>query len=279
MWEEKAESITLIECSDCSMNCRSLNRSCLCLNEKGLDYKGIILDLRAGDQFRTEYRALNPNALVPTLVHDGVPIIESTVINEYLDEAFPDRPLRPDDPVGRARMRVWTKKPDEIGHSMSGAFGFALSHRHLIKDQSPEAIEAHLAQVRNPAQRERERQSIALGLEAPLVAEAALYFAKLTLEMEAALSTHMWLAGDRYSLADIALTPYITRLDDMGMSAFWDGRAPRVADWYARIHARSSHRQTIYDEGNPEVFALLAENSQREKPMIDAMIARACSTD
>lgn len=252
-------------------------KSRLCLNEKALDYQGKILDLRAGDQFRPDYLALNPNALVPTLVHDCVPIVESSVINEYLDEAFPDVPLRPDDAMGRARMRVWTKKPDEGGHAMCGAFGFALSHRYLIKDQSPAAIEAHLAKVQNPAQRERQRQSIALGLEAPLVAEAAGYFAKLVLEMEATLSNHEWLAGDRYSLADIALTPYITRLDDMGMRGFWDGRAPHVTDWYDRIRARPSHRKTIYDEGNPEVFALLASNSQREKSLIDAMIARACA--
>jgi len=252
-------------------------KSRLCLNEKGLDYRGTILDLRAGDQFKPDYLALNPNALVPTLVDDGVPIIESTVINEYLDETFLDPPLRPDDAVGRARMRIWTKKPDEAAHAMCGAFGFALSHRHLIKDQSPEAIEAHLAKVQNPAQRERQRQSIALGMAAPMVAEAATYFARLILQMEDALADHAWLAGDRYSLADIALTPYITRLDDMGMRAFWDGRAPRVTGWYERIRARPSHRRTIYDEGNPEVFALLASNSERERPMIDAMIARACA--
>ena len=70
-------------------------KSRLCLNEKGLAYEGHVLDLRAGDQFRPDYLKLNPNALVPTLVHDGVPVIESTVINEYLDETFPDPPLKP----------------------------------------------------------------------------------------------------------------------------------------------------------------------------------------
>jgi len=49
---------------------------------------------------------------VPTLIHDGTVIIESTVINEYIDDAFPDPPLKPADPAGRARMRQWTKQID-----------------------------------------------------------------------------------------------------------------------------------------------------------------------
>lgn len=247
----------------------------LALNEKRLAWTGRLLDLRAGDQFRPDYLKLNPNAVVPTLVHDGVPVIESTVINEYIDEVFPDPPLRPADALGRARMRVWTKWPDEGGHAANGAIGFALSHRHLIKDTSKEAIEAHLDRIPDPARRERQRASIEQGLDAPIVLDAVRRFADLMVRMDRALADGPWLAGDRYSLADIALTPYVTRLDDMGMSGFWNGRWPRVADWYARIRARPSHRRTIYDEGNPEVFALLAENSAKEHDRIEALIAGA----
>jgi len=249
-------------------------KSRLCLNEKGLAYEGRLLDLRAGEQFTPEYRKLNPNALVPTLVHDGKAVYESTVINEYLDAAFPDPPLRPDDPYALARMRIWTKKPDEGGHAACGAFGFALSHRYLIKDKSPEAIEAHLAQVQNPAQRERQRQSIELGLAAPQVIDAARLWERTIAEMEDTLGETLWLAGDDYSLADVALTPYITRLDDMGMAGYWRDR-PRVADWYERIRARPSHRKTIYDEGNAEVFDLLRENGDAERKTIDALIDSA----
>jgi len=53
---------------------------------------------------------------VPTLVHDGRVIVESTVINEYLDEVFPEVSLKPNDPQARATMRVWTKAVDEVLH-------------------------------------------------------------------------------------------------------------------------------------------------------------------
>jgi len=79
----------------------------LVLNEKGLPWDGKILDLRRGDQFDPEYRKLNPNSVVPTLVHDGRVVVESTVIIEYLDEAFPSPALMSGDPYQRAVARLW----------------------------------------------------------------------------------------------------------------------------------------------------------------------------
>src|SRR5579864_5448954 len=86
-----------------------------CLKEKGLAYKSHYLRLDTFEHHDPAYLALNPNGLVPTLVHDGAVVIESGVINEYLDEAFPEVPLKPADPVARARMRVLAKMADEYG--------------------------------------------------------------------------------------------------------------------------------------------------------------------
>src|SRR5262249_14955378 len=87
----------------------------LCLKEKGLSYQSRYLRLDKFEHHDPGYLQLNPNGLVPTLVHDGVAIIESGVINEYVDEIFPETPLRPADPVARARMRVLAKMADEYG--------------------------------------------------------------------------------------------------------------------------------------------------------------------
>src|SRR5918912_1747058 len=64
------------------------------LAEKGLDYKEHLMTLR-GDQFDPAYMKLNPNAVVPTLIHDGNVILESSVILYYLEDAFPEKPLMP----------------------------------------------------------------------------------------------------------------------------------------------------------------------------------------
>jgi maleylacetoacetate isomerase len=77
------------------------------LNLKGQTYdaRAVHLTRGGGEQFGPEYRALNPQSRVPTLVHDGVTITQSLAIIEYLDERYPEPPLLPADPVGRARVR------------------------------------------------------------------------------------------------------------------------------------------------------------------------------
>ena len=72
------------------------------LRAKGLDWEAVRVDLFKAEQYDPEYLKLNPKGVVPTLVHDGTPVIESTLICEYLDDTFPDPPLIPNDPA-RAR--------------------------------------------------------------------------------------------------------------------------------------------------------------------------------
>ena len=85
-----------------------------------------------GDQFDPAYLKLNPKGVVPTLVDDDAVIRESTVICEYLDEAFPDPPTTPSDPAGRAEMRLWTKQVDEELHPVCTVVTFVATHRHTV---------------------------------------------------------------------------------------------------------------------------------------------------
>jgi len=74
------------------------------LVEKGLTWEARRVDLFKTEQYDPQYLKLNPKGVVPTLVHDGTPVIESTLICEYLDDTFPDPPLMPKHPAERARM-------------------------------------------------------------------------------------------------------------------------------------------------------------------------------
>ena len=92
----------------------------LVLAEKGLAPVEHRLNLRQGDQLAADYLKLNPSGVVPTLVVDGRPIVESTLIAEYLDEAYPDPALRPADLIARAEMRQWASIPDQGLHAACG---------------------------------------------------------------------------------------------------------------------------------------------------------------
>jgi maleylacetoacetate isomerase len=77
----------------------------IALNLKGLAYEPAFVHLARGEHRRPEYAAINPQALVPTFEADGVRLVQSLAIIEYLDEMRPEPPLLPKDAAGRARVR------------------------------------------------------------------------------------------------------------------------------------------------------------------------------
>src|SRR5476649_2745653 len=100
---------------------QSINSVCsqkvrIVLNEKGLEAKEHIMTLR-GDQNEPAYLKLNPNGVVPTLIHDGNPIVESSLILYYIDDVFPNPPLMPNEPRLRHRVRMYNKLIDEYMHN------------------------------------------------------------------------------------------------------------------------------------------------------------------
>jgi len=104
----------------------------LVLHEKNLPWESKLVQVHRGDQFSAEYRKLNPNAVVPTLFHDGRPIIESTVIIEYLEDVVPAPPLLPRDPYQKAMARLWMKKVDDYLHAACNALTFAIAFRPIL---------------------------------------------------------------------------------------------------------------------------------------------------
>jgi glutathione S-transferase len=230
----------------------------LTLNEKKLPWQGEILHLQRGDQLRPEYRKINPNAVVPTLIHDSKVIIESTIIIEYLDEMFTAPALMPADLYQRAVARLWMKKIDDYLHESCSSVTFAIAFRQYLLKKTPEQLEAHFAAMPDPVRRERQRLSVLRGVEAPHVAPALRNYNKFIAEMEEALASSPYLAGERYSLADIAATPYVNRAEMLGMEGLWVGRRPRVTDWLTRIRQRPSYDEitkyfTLEEQGRFEV--------------------------
>src|SRR5262245_34508637 len=88
----------------------------LCLAEKGLPWESRVIDLMKLEHTTPAYLKLNPNGVVPTLVHDGTPLHESTIINEYLNDVFPAVPLMPDVPGARGWARFGVKFADAVWH-------------------------------------------------------------------------------------------------------------------------------------------------------------------
>jgi len=188
--------------------------------------------------------ALNPNAVVPTLAHDGQVIIESTVIMHYVNDAFPGPELMPADPIARAKVHMTTKLMDEYVHNCCTVLTFATANRASLQKLSPEELEADLAKAPSKSRSEAKRQAVKLGLDAPLVVDALRVHRKLLDHIDEAMKHGDFIAGDGYSLADAAATPYLYRLEKLRMSKLWENR-PGVTAWYARMKARPSFKIAV----------------------------------
>ena len=132
----------------------------VCLAEKGLEWESRHLVLRAGEHQQPWYTKLNRRAVVPTLIDGDKVIPESNVILEYLEERFPAPALMPDDPYGRAKVRLWTKQLDEDVHDASAAvmsFGIAFRQQYLDRGEDGQKM---LEQIPNVFKRERRRDVI-----------------------------------------------------------------------------------------------------------------------
>jgi len=238
----------------------------LVLAEKGLSPTFHHLDLRAGDAHSPEYLKLNPNGVVPTLVDGGLPIIESTVICEYLDDACPEHPLRPADPYQRAQMRLWTMRPDAGLHRACGKTSFAIAFRF-------QAPERQIAAMKDPVRREEMLGLVRLGLDLPGIGEFVRQFARLVDDVAIALREREWLAGSAYSLADAAMLPYVMRLDQLQLGWLWRENPERAAvgEWLARCTARENFRG-IGDYLNPKYLATMEEHGLAAREKVAALI-------
>lgn len=244
----------------------------VCLAEKGLAWDNRHLVLRAGEHQEPWYRKLNRRAVVPTLIDGDKVIPESNVILEYLDEAYPQPPLMPRDPFGRAKVRLWTKQLDEDIHDASAAilsFGIAFRHQYLERGELGKTM---LEQIPNIFKRERRRDVIEKGPASTHFVIAVERMVLLLDEMEEALAQQRWLASDDYSLADVAFTPYLARLEHLDILEMVGDRA-HVADWYCRCKARPSFKAAIVDWENPDYLALMQRRGREHWPQVREIVA------
>jgi glutathione S-transferase len=244
----------------------------LALNEKRLECTEHLMTLR-GDQFEPAYMKLNPNGVVPTLIHNGQPIIESSVILYYLDEAFPDRPLMPAAPLARARVRLFNKLIDDV-HNSCTILTFAMAFRPGLLQLSFEAREAAYARSPNKKRVEFKRDVVAKGLESAFVKDALEQHDKLLARIEEATKIGPYLAGESYSLADVAAIPYVLRLDLLRLSRMWDER-PCVAGWWRRMRERPSTQAAILRRMTEADAAPFKAIDPDPWPKVQALLAAA----
>ena len=241
--------------SPCSQKVR------IVLAEKGLDWEKRHVNLAEKENLSPEYLKLNPLGVVPTLVDEGKPVIESSIICEYLEDRFSDPALRPDGPWHSAQMRFWMKHVDNKVHPSCGALQWPLVMADKIRLLSETEMNALIDRVVEKPRRERQRRLLKMGYDAPDIVDAVATYEQTLVDMESALQGQDWLAGDRFSLADAAMAPYLQTLYQFGWSDWYLTRK-RVADWYARCVERVSYTTGVAADFPPATLAQLNDRGQ-----------------
>ncbi|HUO04120.1 MAG TPA: glutathione S-transferase family protein [Candidatus Binataceae bacterium] len=211
--------------------------------EKGLEWETRIVDLTRMEQKRPEYLALNPNGLVPTLVHGDRVIYESNVITEYLDAVFPQPRLYPADPWQCARAKMWQ------------AFELAMA-----KEYRP----LMYLRVIGPLDRQRPKDDVMRDVRrstddpAHIDWVSRVYDGTAVGEDEAALLAHQlyqrvdhierslegdFLLGGGFSIADISVYPRVAMYPMVGLPINPE-KYPRVAGWMVRMAGRPSFKRS-----------------------------------
>ncbi len=186
-----------------SSNC---DRVKIVLYEKGLSCEIVRLDLKKMDQKKPEHLKLNPYSKVPVIDDDGRILFESCIINEYLDERYPNPPLMPKDPYLRGRGRILVDYALNYIHEPY----WALRGEMLKKDSD-----------RNMLVMEESRQTLR----------------RLLIYLEEAMGDKAYFLGD-LSLTDIDVLPRFLRMESYG--AIPTPSLPRLTAWLQRMKERPS---------------------------------------
>lgn len=213
-------------------------KTLLCLKEKGLEFVSHYVDLLRFEQHQPAFVAINPNGQVPVLVHDGAIITESTVINEYLEDVFPQVRLRPRNPVHVARMRIWSKFVDEYFCPALSMIGWHLMVRKVAQSLSKGELDEVLARI--PLKEQRDKWATVAGESfTPAQLDESRRKIGVAIErLEKILQQSDWITGPEYSLADVNSYSMVASVPRLFPECMNDKLTPRGVDWLQRMNAR-----------------------------------------
>lgn len=223
--------------SQCSQRVR------ICLEEKSVPWVDHTINLIKGEHLLENYGSINPNNVVPTLVHDGTVIIESTDIIAYIDEHFRGPSFTPSDPQEQAKMAAWLEQSNALKSAIR-----VLSHEFLFKPVAKKSAQELQAMKSNLSNQDliefHSKFSSKEGLDSATIFRSICEFDVVFAHMNETLSKHAWLAGDTFSLADISWMGDLHRLRLMNFPMV---QYPHLLDWANRITTRPSFKKALLD--------------------------------
>lgn len=228
-------------------------KSMIALKEKGIPFESVYVDLHKFEQHSDWFVKINPEGQVPVLEHNGVVITHTTVINEYLEDVFPEIPLRPYDPVGKARVRYWNKFVDENVMNHVSMHGWHRMVGVIARSIDTGDFEQLLARIPLPDQRKKWATARSGFSEADL-ANAIDKIVYACAKVDKQLETNAWIAGDMFTSADANFYAMCGMMVERMFPDLEVGKNyPRLVEWRERMEARPGVQAALEmpDHTNP----------------------------
>lgn len=191
-----------------SPNCQRVR---IALHEKKLPYQKLAVDIRKGEQKKPEFLKLNPYGKVPVLVDEQNVLWESCIINEYLDERYPEPPLMPKEPIARCRIRLLM----DFGLNYIEVPYWKIRGEFMKKDGSPDRTVVNEMQI--------------------VLRDSLRY-------LEEAIQDKPYFMG-HFSLLDVGLIPRFLRMESFGILP--TSTLPNLSAWLHRMKERPSVKATL----------------------------------
>lgn len=215
------------------------------LAEKSIDYVSKPLSFRKEEQLKSDYLKINPNGVVPAMVHNDEVIVDSSCILEYLDEVFEAASLSPDSPLAKAKMRAWLRYMEEVPTTAIRIPSFEQVFLPTLRIISGEKSFDKASGKRTLRKGFYKKMNSGKGFS-ELEIENSTGQLKATINrMENALASTAWLLGESISLVDISMAPLIDRMQDLGLGYLWKD-SPNVEAWLASIQSRPAFQAAFY---------------------------------
>src|SRR5262245_51502856 len=228
----------------------------MCLYEKGIQFESRLLNLQKFEQHRPEYLALNPNGVVPTLVHDDRVIIESSIIIEYLDDAFPTPPLRPSDAYWKSQVKLWLKFSDDVAYNAIYAATWMVLSSKAMSGFTDEERQKIIARIPQSERRKRWENVSSGGFSEDELRSGVEKMILCLDRCEQSLASADFLVNGDFSLADIAMIPFIDRIAKLRPEILESGKYPNVMSWYDRMKSRPAFDLAFNFKDDPRVSEL-----------------------
>ena len=186
-------------------------------------------------------------------MHDGEVITETSVINEYLDDAFPDPPLRPQSAIERARMRRWSQIVDEHLFHAIATIGWAFGIGPILRERGEAEFEQSLARITLHSKRQKWLKAYHGFPQAGPRRGARQDRLRGGADGDARWREHPYLAGPTYSLADINVLSSVERMPRWSPDLMNQTVSPRTLEWMQRLLARPAVKATyaVSEEAPP----------------------------